>query len=262
LRQLQARGPASGLDQALLDLAWNQQMKNKLDQSGELLRELLDKYPESRLASQAMLRLADIYALKGETAKQREWLKRSADAKQDGLFATSAEAHRRLAVSHEEHKEWKEALTRWQAYRPSSTCGTCLANMRATRAEHIAFCQCHLGDHAAAARVLWETLTQDGLGWSGHLATPLLTLYQQAGQTDDLLRAVDAFEQARLRQWENRPAAERPSREQVLQWLPTSVLRDPARLKEAMRNRKAIDGPVPPAAKPGSLPKDLFKVSP
>ena len=47
LKLLQTRMPAEhgGLDQALLDLAWNQRVKKQLDQSAELLHDLLKKYP-------------------------------------------------------------------------------------------------------------------------------------------------------------------------------------------------------------------------
>ena len=56
----------------------------------------------------------------------------------------------------------------------------------ASRAHHIAFCECQLGNHAAAAQLLWDTFTGDGLGWSEHLALDLHRLYTQAGQLDDL----------------------------------------------------------------------------
>jgi tetratricopeptide (TPR) repeat protein len=115
----------------------------------------------------------------------------------DNLGTNSPDSFQR-ALEFEKQRQWGHALRALNEYRPKSFCGTCLATMRATRAEHIAFCHAQLGEHSKAAEVLWQGLN-DPLGWSNHLALSLFQLYRDAGQLDDLYRSVATAEKAGLR---------------------------------------------------------------
>ncbi len=235
VRSFQKQAPSRrvGLDRALMEIAHFHLVRKEHDRSEPLMLEVVRDHSGSEVASRAMLCLAKLCEEKGEDARQGAWLRRCVESEVQspsgrGILGggVSSEAIVQLAQWLERHTEWKEALHWWTTWKPSSSCGTCLAGMRAQRWQGIARCQLHLGATTEAARTCAQAVFAHGDWGSAGLAELLFRIYREAGQLDDLGKMVAAFEEERLREFDAQGYFKDATREQKLRFLATRTIRE------------------------------------
>ena len=230
------------------------------------LQEIVERFPQSRFAPLAQLGMGEAYEKTGDEEKMVAAYMKAAGLPRSPTSTNVMDAsdshnraNERLARYYMDKQDWAEALRWWIHWKPSSWCGTCQQSMEARRAESIAICLLHLGRHREAARACLDFLTRrEGEGWAPCIATLVARLYRDAEQTADFLQMVEAFEEDKLREYEEKGYFKEQSREQKLKYLPTWPIREATRIM-----RLAEEGNVEALATicqaPRSSSRDIFE---
>ena len=115
-----------------------------------LLTEISVRYPGSGRTAAAYLKMADIHKRAGDGEKMIACWKQAAAFKSSArnrVYAADSigRAHSHLADHYLQNKQWAEALTWYEAWKPTSWCGTCLEGMNTRRTYNIAVCKMMVG---------------------------------------------------------------------------------------------------------------------
>jgi tetratricopeptide (TPR) repeat protein len=209
----------------------------------ETYERILALFPVGTTAAAALIGLGSAHADLGEDEKMVAAYKQAAAQPSDDPrrwtihSGAQARAHEILGRHYMARGEWAEALKWLEAWRPTSWCGTCAAGTANRRTASIILCLQQLGRHEEAARRAWKTLTADSSVPAGEVAWQLFQMYRAAEQLDDLEKMLDAFQKAKLREWQDTDLLQRLQRVQLETLLPTRPLREMLRL-----NQLVMDG--------------------
>ncbi len=126
----------------------------------KLFQEVVER--KSAVASEGYLGMGEVYQKLGDEEKMLAAYNRAVkiepvDARLSAMDTTNTrnKAFRFLGRYYIDKQEWAEALKWWQAWKPTSLCGTCLESMKREKARNIALCLKH-------------TIKPDGSGKASH----------------------------------------------------------------------------------------------
>ena len=160
LRELEKDAPEDAdFGGALMEIAEVYEKQKDDRKAVLLLTELSQRYPGSGRTAAAYLKMADIHKRAGDEEKMIACWKQAAAFKpsiHNRVYAADsiARAHSHLADHYLQNKQWAEALKWYEAWKPSSWCGTCLDGMNTRRTCNIAVCKMMLGRADEATETL------------------------------------------------------------------------------------------------------------
>lgn len=185
------------LSQPLFDISRLCFAEEKYERALAVLRQVVERYPAGAAAPMAWIGLGETYEKLGREAEMLEAYRTAAgrpsvETQTSIMDASNTRnrAHQWLGAYYTRKENWQEALEWWQAWKPSSWCGTCADSMRTRRAHGIVECLLKLGRKDEALEVLEASVLGPHLSAGKRLAVMLVDMYGERGQLDDLAKKL------------------------------------------------------------------------
>ena len=171
--------------------------EEKYERTLAILREVVERYTGGAATPMAWIGLGETYEKLGREAEMVEAYRTAAGKPSVGTHTsimdasnTRNRAHQWLGAYYTRKENWQEALKWWQAWKPSSWCGTCADSMRTRRAHGIVQCLLELGRKDEALEVLEASVLGPHLSAGKRLAVMLVDMYGERGQLDALAKKL------------------------------------------------------------------------
>jgi len=187
--------PGDEVRNVMYGLATTLFFNDKLDESLELHKQVIERFPESRLTPFAWCGLARIYGYRRDNDRVIAALEQAIsyvpkpnEPSIHSSNVTHTFAYEVLATHYVRTQQWEKGLKTLLGWQPSSGCGTCDAEMVTSRDSSILLCLVRLGRFHEASDRAWRELARGSQGGRELGPFLLIRLYDESGQLGDLGR--------------------------------------------------------------------------